>query len=335
MSEFDLVRDLFPRAESDDGARERARAAVAAHTAVRRPLRRRRLFVPAVGTLAVAAATVVAAVVLLGGTSATVDASAARVLLQAAHAAANDPAVAALGPGQYLYTKSVDAYLSTTAGTRPDGTTWEWSVLVPHTREIWLGRDDGGWLHETAGTPVWLSDRDRQAWIAAGRPDLGAGSSDVRLSPAPGSAMTSLDLPSDPDSLYAALKHEAGGNSNGTYGEMFTLIGDAFRENLTTPAQRSALYEVAARLPGIELAGRTFDGAGRSALAVGMETTDHSARNVLLFDPATYALLGEQSTVLAGNPEGYPAGTVVGEATYLEQRVVGQVPQSVVAAAKN
>jgi hypothetical protein len=334
MSELDLVRDLFPRSDPDDGARERVRTALAAHTG-RRPLRRRRLFVPAVGTVAAAAAAVVATIVLLGGTSATVDASAARALRQAAHAAANGLSTATLGPGQYLYTKSVDAYLGTTAGTRPDGTTWEWSVLIPRTREIWLGRDEGGWLHETGGEPIWLSEHDRQAWIAAGRPDLGNGPSDTRLTPTPGSAMTSLDLPSDPDALYAALKHEAEGNGNGTYQEMFTLVGDALRENYTTPAQRAALFEVAARLPGIELLGPAVDGVGRPAVSVGMETNDGHARNVLLFDPATHSLLGEKSTVLDGNPEGYLAGTVVGEAAYLEQRVVDSVPSSVIDAAKN
>src|SRR6478609_1053533 len=129
MSDLDLVRDLFADRGADDGARQRVRAAVAAH-AVRRPRRlTRRPLVPAVGTIVVAAAAAVVAVVLLGGTNATVSASAARVLHQAARAARNEPSVATLAPGQYLYTKSVDAYESTTGGTRPDGTTWEYSVL--------------------------------------------------------------------------------------------------------------------------------------------------------------------------------------------------------------
>jgi hypothetical protein len=66
-----------------------------------------------------------------------------------------------------------------------------------------------------------------------------------------------------------------------------------------------------------------------------MESRDNQARSVLLFDPATYALLGEQTTVLAGNSSGYPVGTVVGRATYLDQRIVDQVPASVVNAAKH
>src|SRR5262245_47773435 len=104
MSDLDLVRDLFPDLRADDDARRRVRASVAAH-AVRRPRRLpRRPLAPAVGTIVVAAAAAVATVMLLGGTNATVSAPAARVLHEAARAARNEPSVATLAPGQYLYT---------------------------------------------------------------------------------------------------------------------------------------------------------------------------------------------------------------------------------------
>ncbi|HST24645.1 MAG TPA: CU044_5270 family protein [Gaiellaceae bacterium] len=337
MSDLDLVRDLYPERTPDAAARDRVRDAVAARTTGRRALALRRgRLVPALGTAGLACAVAAVLVVVLAGTSATVNASAARLFRQAARAAAHERSIATLGPGEYLYTKSVSTNMSTTGGTRPDGTTWEYSALVPQVREIWLAANDTGWLHETGGTPTFLSDRDRQMWIADGRPNMGTGVSTTRLGGGPsGTVMPSIDLPADPDALYTRLYDQANGNGNGVYPEMFTLIGDALRENYTTPSQRAALYEVAARLPGIQLAGRTVDSVGRPALAVGMETNDGHAMNVLLFDPTTYALLGEQSTVLAGNPEGYPAGAVVGEATYLEQRVVNAVPASVVSAAKN
>ena len=335
MSELDLVRELFPERAQDSAVRERVRVVVAARTFDRRrSWGRRRLFVPAVGLAAGAAAAVV---LLLAGTSATVDAAAARLLHRAALAARQERSLGTLEPGQYLYTKSVDAYLSTVAGARPDGTTWQYSALVPHGREIWLAADDTGWLHETGGKPTFLSDRDRQAWIADGRPNMGTGVSSTRLGGGPGenTKMPSLDLPSDPDALYTRLHEEANGNANGVYREMFTLIGDALRENYTTPAQRAALYEVAARLPGIQFIGRTTDAVGRPALAVAMENGSNDDRSTLLFDPRSYALLGEEDVLLAGNQLGYPAGTVIGHATYIEQRVVGSVPAAVVEAAKH
>jgi len=87
---------------------------------------------------------------------------------------------------------------------------------------------------------------------------------------------------------------------------MFTLIGDSLRERAATPAQRAALYQVAARLPGIELVGSTKDGAGRSGVAVAL--TAHGIHFTLIFDPDTAALLGEEQTALAGNTYGFPAG---------------------------
>lgn len=336
MSELDFVRDLYPERAVDPAARERIRSAVTARTSERRARGVRRFhLLPALGSVALAGAAATAAVILLTGTSATVSASAARVLHRAASAARHERSVRMLEPGQYLYTKSVDEYMATTGGTRPDGTTWSYSALVPNVREIWLAANETGWLHETGGSPTFLSDRDRQAWIADGRPNLGTGESSDRLGGGANGQMTSLDLPSEADALYARLHREAEGNGNGVYPEMFTLIGDALRENYTTPAQRAALYEVAARLPGIVLLGHTADATGRPAVAIAMENGQNDARSTLLFDPTTYALLGEEQVLLSGNRLGYPAGTVVGHATYLEQRVVGSVPQPVMDAAKH
>ena len=42
----------------------------------------------------------------------------------------------------------------------------------------------------------------------------------------------------------------------------------------------------------------------------------------LLLDPRTFELLGEEETTLAGDAFGYPAGTVIGYATYLTSRLV-------------
>jgi hypothetical protein len=66
-----------------------------------------------------------------------------------------------------------------------------------------------------------------------------------------------------------------------------------------------------------------------------MENGDNHGRSVLLFDPASYALLGEETTVLSGNQLGYPVGTVAGHATNLEPQVVDGVPAAVVNAAKS
>src|SRR5205823_3082631 len=164
-----------------------------------------------------------------------------------------------------------------------------YSVLVPHVREIWLG-PSGGRLHEASGTPTFLSARDRATWISIGRPRLTEGPTDMRLPV----DWHPLDLPTDPDALYARLKHDATGHGGSLYGEMFVLVGDNLRESTLAPAQRAALYEVAARIPGVELVGRVKDSAGRWGVAVAMRNDANTGRQTLIFDPDTSNLLAEE-----------------------------------------
>jgi hypothetical protein len=138
-----------------------------------------------------------------------------------------------------------------------------------------------------------------------------------------------LDLPTDPDALYAKLQWEATGHGAGTYEEMFTLVGDALRgsdaDPSPGPAERAALYEVAARIPGVELVGPATDRIGRHGVAVAYSSSSNHERHELIFDPKTATLLEEQDVALAGNFLDYPAGTVTGYATYVANAVVDRL----------
>jgi hypothetical protein len=329
MSELDLVRAIAPdvsRPSADAWAA--ARAALLAHMDEEtRPSRRRwtRWLVAAgVAVGAIALATAVVGLPTLRGEE---TASAASVALrQAAEVASEQPLPPPLQPGQFAYTKSVNAYLATTVETNSASA---YSVLVPHVREIWLAPDGTGWLRERSGEPAFLSARDRERWIAAGRPSVGDETTELQIEndDAPGAPMVSLTLPSDPDALYDDLEGKAAGHGSGLHEEMFTLVGDALRETSATPAQRAALYEVAARIPGVELVGPVRDRAGRAGIAVAMRDEANRIRHTLIFDPETSALLGEEDIVLAGNALDYPEGTVIGFATYLESAVVDAIKE--------
>ena len=275
-----------------------------------RRARSRRVRVAILALSAAVAAAIGLSVVLSSGRGGAESAAAATLRKAAGVARVQTPLVP--GPGQYLYTKSVDAYVATTVPAGGAGT--EYNVLVPHVREIWLG-PGGGRLYETSGTPRFLTARDRARWIAAGRLALTEAPSATRLSPA-----KPLDLPSDADALYARLAHDAAGHGSSLDGEIFTLVGDSLRETSATPAQRAALLQVASRIPGVEPLGRVTDSAGRTGIAVARD--DHGIRSTLIFDPETSALLSEEDVALPGNSYGYPAGTRVGYATYLEQAIV-------------
>jgi hypothetical protein len=131
-----------------------------------------------------------------------------------------------------------------------------------------------------------------------------------------------VDLPTNPDVLYERLKQESVGHGNSLPDEMFQLVGNSLRETNASPAQRAALYAVAARIPGVELVGPVHDSMGRSGIAVARNDDLAKIRYTLIFDPGNSNLLEEQQVTLDGNSFGYPAGTRIGYATYVQKAIV-------------
>jgi len=312
VSELTLLRQLAPETEAPSAAAHALAARRLRHAAraeQRPPRIRRRALIPGLGFALAAVAAAVAIALGVSGPNAA-PAAAAQLLTRAAEAARQQPSLVPLPPGRYLYVKSIDAYLATSTDPPP------YSVLVPHVREIWLG-GRRSYLHETSGKPVFLSERDRRRWIAAGRPPVtGQGASITAF------RARSLDLPSDPNQAYEQLVAQARAKDSSFAWAMFQLIGDGLRETLATPEQRAALFAAAARVPGIVLIGHATDGAGRRGIAIAVRDDSNEERLQLIVDPKSGDLLAEQEVVLAGNPFGYPAGTVIGSATYVETALV-------------
>lgn len=110
-------------------------------------------------------------------------------------------------------------------------------------------------------------------------------------------------LPTESHALEAALRSSYGPDrkQRDLNHRVFTSIGDLLRESPASPALRKALYEVAARLPGVTLVGEVTDRAGRRGVAV-----EHDGRR-LVIDPSDGRLLEErrdgwQSTYLEQGP---------------------------------
>jgi hypothetical protein len=244
--------------------------------------------------------------------------AAAAVLKQLALVAADQPAVIVPAPGQFLYVESDEAYQSETAGLPPGGK-GSYSVLLPEHRQIWVGPDGSGRLFETYGEPVFLSARDHAAWLAAGSPSIPHAPSDTTFGPGGLYLMKLSDLPTDPSALAADLSSRKIEGGPPGAAEDFTQIGDLLRETDASPALRSALYQVAAALPGVQSLGSVTDHSGRTG--VGVAYVDHGVQDELVFDPQTSALLGEQNTVV-GPGANYPVGTVVDWVVYLQSAVV-------------
>lgn len=268
-------------------------------------------------------------------------------------------AVAAMQPevtlpeGGFRYSKSQTRYMFTTAGES------FYTVLQSTVREIWIARDGEGRIRTEVGEIEFLTDKDRRKRQAA--PFYAASRLTTNVLPAEtqgGQASTpkpSKDFPPTPICFMPRSKKRAEGRGPGLYPEMFVIVGDMLRETGAPPELRSALFRVAARIPGVEINENASDPTGRPGVAVS-HTHDPGGRmmrNELIFDKQTSALLSEGQFVgektanvgPTGRPDKMPAeapapavgdrdfygdlapGTQVGGAVYLESGIVDSVEE--------
>ncbi len=324
------------RAEKRQAARASLMATAESSRTPHRPLRApfrggRRMALLAAG-VGLAALLIVLPLGIFGG-GGEVQPAVGQVLRQAAIVAASQAFQAPPGPGQYFYTRSREAYL-TSVGFNPRCAThpcdrehpWEatrqWSVLVPRIRQTWIAANGAGRARAVSAKPEFLTAGQRRAWMAAGSPHLGSGGvEDFALSGQP--FLDTSNLPTQPKALRKLIEARKIPLVDGPPGEAetFTLIGDMLRNTYLPPAFRAALYRVVAELPEVELLGEVEDPVGRTG--IGVAFTKGSVTHELIFDPATSALLGEREVAARRIPDlQVPAGTETGSVTYLESKVV-------------
>ncbi len=298
LSETARVDDITPAARQQGHAA--LEAAIASRSAARssaveprphparRPRRSRRGLVMAASVAAVAAVTAGIVVSVVPGPART-SLTAAVVLHHAAQAAGQQP------------------------GGWPDAAYW-------HVTSIY--ETDGKYHHRE----VWISHHARTILEDDGvfgsmTPQAGFGGFQV------GDKDLSWDqvyaLPTDPAQLKPVLLADVKGSYPGGAAGLFEAVGDLLRESPAPPALRKALYEIAARIPGVRLVGPSKDVLGRTGTAV--ERGDET----FLIDTANGQLLADTS----GNPRtGLPCGhgqdcTIYGAAyTYTSQGPAAKAP---------
>jgi hypothetical protein len=337
MDEIELLR-RFRADQAAPSARDVETARAALMTAIERESDRgsdlarhrrarplHRPWAAAVVAGATALATAAVLVITLSSGPGGTPSAAARVLHRVAAVAAGRPAQAPPRRGQYVYTKSREAYQSihpAAGGLR--------SVLVPEIRQIWIAPDGAGRLREVTGRPLPLSAADRSAPPAVGSPGVGRRRVSDHSYPAGAGGLSYLNLshlPTDPDALRQLIEERKVEGGPPGDAETFTIIGDLLRETYAPPRLRAALYEIASELPGVELRGTVRDEVGREG--VGVAYVDRGLRHELIFDSKTSALLGERDVVVDpatafADYGGHvpPVGAVVGYASYLASGVV-------------
>jgi hypothetical protein len=276
----------------------------------------RRLTVSAAGA-AVAGLAVAVTMALLPGSPIAALPAAVAVLDQAAATAASQPAGPVLGPGQYLYVKSLETVGVPNLEESMDGgpvivgapltmsqpqsggpVTYEGvNHICTMLRELWFAPDGSG----------------RMVWTPAGRQSTSAAQgchAYAQTMPANNAHMNpyfplgGARLPTDPAALERAVEQRyADGKPDFT---MFIAVSELL-EASQSPAVRAALYGVIERLPGIMNLGPMTDRLGRHGIAVGF--MDSGTRYGLIFDPATSAVLEATGVVVTSKRQCNPATT--------------------------
>jgi hypothetical protein len=270
--------------ESDDGVESATRTAVQVGAA---PKTRHRSFRVLLGAAAAVAALVIALLVSLvvvpTGTPGGPAKSAAAELRLFASQAGN---VATLAPGQYFYSALEIPVTEFGVRITPTSTINEYQNT---TWQVWVNGDGNGRAVQTIDPTLhFFSAADRAAWVAAGSPassfppspsprTLVISPNSPDLSAGPASIMDASNLPTDPSSLEKVL---ASGRFSGQLRfpqlcqtETCAVVAGAASllqgpDIGVTPALRSALFEVLARVPGMTNLGNVTDKGGQSGIGL-------------------------------------------------------------------
>lgn len=289
------------------------------------------------GGLAVALAATLLAVSTLRfwGGSPAASARAADILRKAAVAARNEPVLAA-APSQFIYIKSVGSSAVFDGCCRL-------ASIDTSLSEIWLSVDGTKAGFERAqsrspsdlgrATGPWQGTvlpgcRDGRvvggnpdAWVPGQAPGQPPPKSVPRCVPQPAYPT----LPSSAQDMFAYLYRTSQGQ-NPPDVEAFIHAGDLIRQSYLRPAALAALFNAVTEMPGVSVADHAVNAVGQPGVAV--QQTYKGISHQLIFNPRTYAFIGEREVVVDAS-SGLRADTVLDSTAILGLAVVdhaGQLP---------
>ncbi|MFD5771513.1 CU044_5270 family protein [Streptomyces sp. NPDC127049] len=247
---------------------------------------------------------------------------ASAVLSRAALAAASAPAPDAR-PEEFVYVESLVSRAGRPAGGGAA------VVEAAHRRQVWLSADGSraGLLREEGAADEELSPRlpvyelehrgaePRQTFLEPEGPSVSAPTHTFVAG-----------LPTDPEALLRLVREQTRAGGGDADQRAFTAIGTLLVETWAPPEVTAALFEAAARIPGVVTVPSARDAAGREGVAVAR--TSGGERTQWVFDRSTSAILGERTVLVAASDAG-PAGTVLSETAVLTKAAVaraGQLP---------
>jgi hypothetical protein len=269
----------------------------------------------AVSLVAVGAVAAAALLFVLNGPSGARPAAAselnrlARIVL---HAAPMQPP----GPGQYVYTKSIQAnqtcYLDKPA----------FCYLLPEIRQIWIASDGSGRILETYGTPAFYTAQYSANWRSLGSPSLSK-PSDSHFGPGGLSPTSIAKLSTDPSQLAGQIAAGAYEGVPSSPVDELEQIGGILSESGASPALQAACLDVVSTISGVALDRNATDAIGRHG--IGFELPFKGYLIELVFDPSNGSFLGQKDWVVAagsGSTQGWPAGSILNWTAYVAHGLV-------------
>ncbi|EKX62899.1 CU044_5270 family protein [Streptomyces ipomoeae] len=131
-------------------------------------------------------------------------------------------------------------------------------------------------------------------------------------------------LPTDPDELLAELRRLAEPVAGQEEDQaVFDRIGELLNASVMPPETAAALYEAAAKIPGVARFDDAVDPAGRHGIGIRRVDERASWATEWFFDRDTLTYLGERSYLTADGEMG-KKGTVMDETAVLERAVVDE-----------
>lgn len=221
----------------------------------------------------------------------------AAVLSRAAQTAADQPPARLPGQNQYLYVET-QQFSTGSTGLGPQSARGFAAYSLRQEVQLWLSPRGGGRKVETPESVSFLTPADALAWKNAfGTRPLPMNTPTDETLPAGRMPLVwglsypdSTSLPTAPVALERAIveRYERGHQNLGI---TWDVLGSIL-QSAASPSLRKALYEVAARLPGVHLIGPVTDDLGRAGIAVAL--TEYGIQNELIFDPNTSAVLEDR-----------------------------------------
>jgi len=295
-------------------------------------LRKRKARTARRGRVTAAALSLVVAAVAIGGVLLAFrphDTSSGKGKIHSA-----DGADLSVGTNQFAYEKTV------TYSYGPEGDGQGWPLYVDRfTQQTWY-RADGAGRDATVDANDFFTPADRRTFVQQMGQDPPAVAPSDKTYGAGGYPTDTGDvgyLSTDPAALLTQLQDRSAPTGRSPQPSISASPGQVPTDTLTvwgaiqhlllfgpnaTPAQKAAMFEVAERLPGVDVVQSSTDPVGRPGVLLRLQV--QGTQEEYWFDPTSEQLLAMQTTVESGNwIPSMPAGTVTAIEIVTEAGVTG------------